>query len=35
MGKFKKDAVEPELPGFVRWTDQAQEDQHSEYRDAD
>jgi hypothetical protein len=33
-GKFKKDAVEPELPGLVRGTDQAQGDQHGENRDA-
>jgi hypothetical protein len=35
-GKFKKykDTVEPELPGVVRWTDQTQEDQHGEHRDA-
>jgi len=36
MGKFKKDVVEPELsgPGFAYGTDQTQEDQNSEYRDA-
>jgi hypothetical protein len=34
VGKFKKDAVEEELSGLVRGTDQAQEDQHGEHRDA-
>jgi hypothetical protein len=36
MGKLKKDAVEPKLsgPGFACGTDQTQEEQHSEYRDA-
>jgi hypothetical protein len=34
MGKFKKETVAPELSEAVRWTEQAQKDQHSEYRDA-
>jgi hypothetical protein len=34
VGKFKKDIVEPELPGLVRWTNQTQEDEHGEHRDA-
>jgi hypothetical protein len=36
MGKLKKDVVEPKLsgPGFACGTDQTQEEQHSEYRDA-
>ena len=34
MGKVKKGAVVPELPGPVPRTGQAQEDQNSQYRDA-
>ena len=34
MGKFKRDAFEPELPGLVRWTNETQEDQNGKHRDA-
>jgi hypothetical protein len=36
MGKIKKDVVELKLarPGFASGADQTQEDQYSEYRDA-